>query len=67
MSPKSSSPYAEFLAELDEIERHKWLMSERQGKDVGFEAALNDWATHHRPAWRQMRNAKPRPAISETA
>ena len=56
MSPKSSSPYAEFLAELDEIQRHKWHLSEREGVDVGFEKALSDWATHHRTAWRYMRN-----------
>ena len=50
------APYAEFLAELQEIERHKWHLSECEGVDVGFEKALNDWATKHRTAWRQMRN-----------
>ena len=56
MPPKPASPYAEFLAELDEIQRHKWHLSEREGVDVGFERALSDWATSHRTTWRHVRN-----------
>lgn len=52
----SESPYGEFLAELDEIQRHKWHLSESEGIDVGFERALNDWSQRHRTAWRRMRN-----------
>jgi hypothetical protein len=26
-------------------------MSEREGKDVGFERALLDWVFHHRDSW----------------
>jgi hypothetical protein len=55
-SQTAFNPYAEFLAELDEIERHKWHLSEREGVDVGFEKALSDWASDHRTAWRYMRN-----------
>lgn len=55
-STNTTNPYAEFLAELDEIERHKWHLSESEGVDVGFEKALSDWATNHRTAWRHMRN-----------
>lgn len=55
-SPLPPNPYAEFLAELDEIDRHKWHLSEREGVDVGFEKALNDWVTSHRANWRQMRS-----------
>ncbi len=50
------TPYGEFLAELEEIKRLKWLASERDGRDVGFEHALNDWAKKHREAWRRSRN-----------
>ncbi len=49
-------PYLEFLAEREELLRHKWLMSEQRGRDVGFEKALVDWARNHRAAWRQKRN-----------
>lgn len=51
-----SMPYGEFLAERDEIMRLKWLASEREGLDIGFEQALNEWAQNHRAAWRGERN-----------
>lgn len=54
----NSSPYAEFQAELAEIHRHKWLVSEREGKDVGFERALTEWAEEHRRNWRRQRNLR---------
>jgi hypothetical protein len=45
--------YREFLAERDEILRHKWLESERAGHDIGFEKALLDWVARHRSTWRE--------------
>lgn len=50
-----SSLYAEFLAEREEILRHKWIESEKAGRDIGFERALIDWTRHHRARWRQER------------
>jgi hypothetical protein len=50
-----SSLYAEFLAEREEILRHKWLESEKAGCDIGFERALIDWTRHHRARWRELR------------
>lgn len=49
------SEYGEFLAERDEILRHKWIESEKAGRDIGFEQALVDWIRNHREAWRQRR------------
>jgi hypothetical protein len=54
---KQSSLYQEFLAEREEILRHKWLESERLGYDVGFERALLDWIRKHRDSWRAARRA----------
>jgi hypothetical protein len=34
--------YKEFLAERQEILRHKWIESEKAGYDIGFEYALFD-------------------------
>lgn len=51
-----TEPYSEFLAEREELLRHKWLLSEQRGSDVGFELALVDWALKHRPSWRERRN-----------
>ena len=52
---KESLLYKEFLAEREEILRHKWIESEKAGHDVGFEKALLDWIVKHRSSWRQQR------------
>jgi hypothetical protein len=54
--PPSTLPYQEFMAELDEIQRLKWISSEDVGRDIGFEQALNYWAQNHRAEWRRGRN-----------
>jgi hypothetical protein len=61
---RHSTLYQEFLAEREEILRHKWLESERLGYDIGFERALLDWIRKHRDDWRRSRrgtesNAQP--------
>jgi hypothetical protein len=58
---KQSSLYQEFLAEREEILRHKWIESERLGYDIGFERALLDWIRKHRDAWRAARRAQGAP------
>jgi hypothetical protein len=52
---KRSSLYREFLAEREEIMRHKWIESEKAGCDIGFEQALTDWIVKHRANWRKSR------------
>ena len=52
---KQSSLYQEFLAEREEILKHKWLESERLGYDICFERALLDWIRKHRENWRAAR------------
>ncbi|MFI5357388.1 MAG: hypothetical protein ACHQ4G_08645 [Opitutales bacterium] len=54
---KQSSLYQEFLAEREEILKHKWLESERLGYDIGFERALLDWIRKHREGWRAARRS----------
>lgn len=51
----NSALYREFLAEREEILRHKWLESEKAGYDIGFERALLDWIVKHRSNWRKHR------------
>jgi hypothetical protein len=53
---KESLLYKEFLAEREEILRHKWIESEKAGHDIGFEKALLDWIVRHRSSWRTQRN-----------
>lgn len=52
-----SSLYQEFLAEREEILKHKWLESEKAGHDIGFERALLDWIRNHRDRWRSSRQS----------
>jgi hypothetical protein len=59
---KQSSLYQEFLAEREEILRHKWIESERLGHDIGFERALLDWIRKHREAWRSARRGQTPPS-----
>jgi hypothetical protein len=49
----NSALYKEFLAEREEILRHKWIESEKAGHDIGFEQALIDWIVKYRSAWRK--------------
>ena len=52
---RESLLYKEFLAEREEILRHKWIESEKAGHDIGFEKALLDWIVKHRSSWRVQR------------
>ena len=51
-----SALYQEFLAEREEILRHKWIESEKKGEDIGFERALLSWVKNHRTSWKIERN-----------
>ena len=53
----NSSLYREFQAEREEILRHKWIESEKAGRDIGFERALTDWIVRHRSKWRKTRQS----------
>jgi hypothetical protein len=52
---KNSTLYREFQAEREEILKHKWIESEKAGRDIGFERALTDWIIKHRSKWRKDR------------
>ena len=50
--------YARFLAELEEVLRHKYLRSEQEGHDIGFEHALTEWHARFRTGWLEEQAAK---------
>lgn len=64
---KQSSLYQEFLAEREEILRHKWIESERLGHDIGFERALLDWIRKHREGWRSARRSQTPPSQTSSS
>jgi hypothetical protein len=45
--------YKEVLAQREEVERHKWLESEKVGRDIGYDAALIDWVIKHKSKWKK--------------
>jgi hypothetical protein len=46
-----SSVFHEFQKEKHEINKLKWLESEKTGQDIGYEKALFLWARAHRNPW----------------
>jgi hypothetical protein len=52
---EKSAFYQAHLAEVDEILRHKWIESEKAGRDIGFEKALIHWKYNHYTQWRKAR------------
>lgn len=40
---KDSLLYKKYLDERKQIEENKWYLSEKAGRDVGWEKALLDW------------------------
>jgi hypothetical protein len=55
---RRSRLYRELVAELAEIEKHKWYESERRGHDVGWFAAYMDWAKKYRREFRKQHIAE---------
>jgi hypothetical protein len=52
---EKSSLYKEFIAQREEILRHKWLKSEEAQRDIGFDTALVDWIVNHQAEWKKNR------------
>lgn len=51
-----SNLYKEFLAEKEEILKHKWIESEKAGRDIGWERALLSWCTGYKAEWKRHRH-----------
>jgi len=45
---------------VDEINRHRWIESERAGHDIGFESASTQWLEKFSKAWMQYHMPKQR-------
>lgn len=57
---KNSELYRAFQEERDHILKNKWYMSQREGRDVGFERALMDWVCNHRDEYKKHLTPKDR-------
>ncbi len=49
----------DYQTQMSEIERHKYLVSERVGHDIGWDRAAHDWIDKHAAAWRDWWENQP--------
>jgi hypothetical protein len=54
---KSSEYYKLLLKEREEIDKLKWIESEKVGYDIGFPIALSIWIKKHRHIWLDEQDA----------
>ncbi len=55
-------PIVELIwTQQDEIEKFKWIESERRNEDIGWERAVREWCQKHYEAWQYniLRESKP--------
>jgi hypothetical protein len=45
----------------DEIGRHRWLESEKAGRDIGYDSAAQDWLTRFSDSWIKANMSKRQP------
>lgn len=43
--------YRHVVDETREIDKHKWIESEKVGKDIGKDKARWSWISHHKNKW----------------
>lgn len=53
---RSSKLYKRIKEENSEIDRLKWLESEKQGFDIGKEKAFYTWVMKHKKDWDQQQH-----------
>ena len=52
----NQTPLAEvFRSEHEEIKKHKWIESEKAGRDIGWECAEHEWMRKHFAGWKRSR------------
>lgn len=47
---------------VEEIDRHRWIESEKAGHDIGFERASADWLERFSRAWMDYHMPKQKPS-----
>lgn len=51
---------------VEEINRHRWIESEKTGCDIGFERASTDWLERFSQAWMDYHMPKQRPSSGDS-
>jgi len=48
---------------IDEINKHKWIESQKVGYDIGFEKAADDWIGRFADEWEKAHSDKKSPKL----
>ena len=51
-------PFLKDELAVNEIRKHKWIESEKAGREIGFATAAFDWITQYGEAWLQFRKER---------
>lgn len=51
---------------VEEINRHRWIESEKAGRDIGFDRASADWLERFSQAWMDYHMPKQRPSSGDS-
>ncbi len=53
---RKHDPLAEIIrSQHEEIKKYKWIESEKQGRDIGWECAAREWMQKYFPDWKRHR------------
>ena len=53
---RRNDPLADVIrSQQEEIEKYKWIESEKRGFDIGWDRAEREWLNQHFPAWKRYR------------
>lgn len=55
---KTEYPFLQDSQARQEIYKHKWIESEKAGREIGFASAAHDWITRHGEAWLEYQRKK---------
>jgi len=58
MSVKTDKKLLKNRKVIEEINRHRWIESEKAGQDIGFEVASTQWLEEFSKAWMQYHMPK---------
>ncbi len=51
----------------EEIGRHRWIESEKAGRDIGYDRAAEDWLTRFSDGWMKANLAPKKQAFGRSA
>jgi len=55
MENKTTNPLTDLVrSQEEEVEKYKWIESEKEGRDIGTDRAIREWLQRHFSAWKRF-------------